>query len=138
MFSSIIGKKPQNKTKQNKKTTTGTTTTTTTKWLKELRNHIGRNHINLLRWIFFVLRDNWKTLSFLKLCRYWDFFNRYVAVFFEASILKEVRILHYLHNNSAVLILMLSSKIKLYLYIIAKLSYKAFFIITFFISLFFA
>ena len=43
----------------------------------------------------------------------WDFFNRHIVVFFETSVLKEVRILRYLHNNSAVLILMLSYKIKL-------------------------
>ena len=43
----------------------------------------------------------------------WDFFNHHIVVFFETSILKEVRILRYLHNNSAVLILMLSYKIKL-------------------------
>ena len=51
-----------------------------------------------------------KSLSLL-----WDFFNRHIFIFFEISVLKEVRILRYLHNNSAVLILMLilSSKMKL-------------------------
>ena len=49
-----------------------------------------------------------KSLSLL-----WDLFNRHFAFFFETSVLKEVRILRYLHNNSAVLILMLSYKIKL-------------------------
>ena len=51
-----------------------------------------------------------KSLSLL-----WDFFNRHIVVFFETSVLKEVRILHYPHNDSAVLILMLmlSSRIKL-------------------------
>ena len=45
----------------------------------------------------------------------WNFFTRHVHFFFETSALKEVRILRYLHNKSAVLILMpmLSSKIKL-------------------------
>ena len=49
-----------------------------------------------------------KSLSLL-----WDFFNQ--MFFFETNVLKEVRALRYLHNNSAVLILMLmlSSKIKL-------------------------
>ena len=58
----------------------------------------------------------------------WDFFNRHIVVFFETSVLKEVRILRYLHNNSVVLILMLSSKKSypiLYLYILEKLSYVA-------------
>ena len=41
----------------------------------------------------------------------WGFFNRHIVVFFEISALKEVRILRYLHSNSAVL--MLSSKLKL-------------------------
>ena len=35
---------------------------------------------------------------------FWDFFNRHIAVFFETSVLKEVRILHYFHNNNTVLI----------------------------------
>ena len=43
------------------------------------------------------------------------FFQLPYCRFFETSVLKEVRILRYLHNNSVVLILMLmlSSKIKL-------------------------
>ena len=36
-----------------------------------------------------------------------DFFDHHIVVFFETSVLKEVRLLHYLHNNSAMLILML-------------------------------
>ena len=32
------------------------------------------------------------------------FFNRHIAVFFETSALKEVRILHYLHNHITALI----------------------------------
>ena len=43
-----------------------------------------------------------KSLSLL-----WNFFNRHIVVFFEISVLKEVRILRYLHNNNAALILML-------------------------------
>ena len=35
-----------------------------------------------------------------------------LPIFFEASVLKEVPILRYLHNSSAALILMLSFKIK--------------------------
>ena len=44
-----------------------------------------------------------------------DFFNRHIVVLFETSVLKEVRILLYSHNKSTVLMLMLilSSKIKL-------------------------
>ena len=58
----------------------------------------------------------------------WNFFNRHIAVFFETSVLKEVRILRYLHNNSVVLILMLSSEKSypiLYLYMLEKLLYVA-------------
>ena len=40
-----------------------------------------------------------KSLSGLR-----DFFNRHIAVFFETSLLKEVRILDCLHNNNMVLI----------------------------------
>ena len=38
--------------------------------------------------------DNWNTLFFMKVCRYSGiFFKCHVAAFFEASVLKEVRIL---------------------------------------------
>ena len=58
------------------------------------------------------------------------FFNRHIVAFFETSVLKEVRILRYLHNNSVVLILMLMLSSKksypiLYLYILEKLLYVA-------------
>ena len=58
----------------------------------------------------------------------WDFFNRHIVVFFETSVLKEVGILRYLHNNSVVIILMLISKKSyptLYLYMLEKLSHLA-------------
>ena len=73
--------------------------------------------------MLFVPCDSWKTLFFLKVCRY-----HHIAVFFETSVLKEVRILRYLHNNSVVLILMLSSEKSypiLYLYMLEKLLYVA-------------
>ena len=66
---------------------------------------------NLLPWIFFVSCDNWKTWFFLKVCRYCNVFaNLHIVIFFETSVLKEVRILNYLQNNSAML--MLSFKIE--------------------------
>ena len=46
---------------------------------------------NFLQWIFFILCDNWKTLLFITVYRYSS--NRHVVAFFEASVLKEVRIL---------------------------------------------
>ena len=50
--------------------------------------------------MFFILCDNWKTLFFIKVYRYSEgFSNRQVARFFERSVLKEVRILRYLHNT---------------------------------------
>ena len=74
-------------------------------------NHGQQSNIKnkfLLRWMFFVSCDNRKTLFFLKVCRYCEiFFNHYIVVLFETSVLKKVRILCYLHNSSAVLILML-------------------------------
>ena len=33
-----------------------------------------------------------------------DFFNLHIVIFFETNVLKEVRVLRYLHNNDAVLI----------------------------------
>ena len=63
---------------------------------------------------FFVPCDNLKMLFFSEsLSVLWDFFNGHIVVFFETSVLKEVRILRYPYNNSAVLILILSSEIKL-------------------------
>ena len=44
---------------------------------------------NLLRWMFFVPSDNWETLFFLKACRYLDFFNRCIVVFFETNVFKK-------------------------------------------------
>ena len=41
----------------------------------------------------------YKSLSLL-----WHFLNRHIVAFFETSVWKEIRILCYLHNNSAVLI----------------------------------
>ena len=69
-----------------------------------------------------------------------DFFNRHIAVFFETSVLKEVRILRtsYLHNNSVVLMLMLmlSSKKAILYYTYTYLKnfcmQLTFFMITFF------
>ena len=62
-----------------------------------------------------------KSLSLL-----WGFFNRHIVVFFETSVLKEVRILRYLHNNSAVLMLISKKSYPIpYLYILEKLSYVA-------------
>ena len=50
--------------------------------------------------VFYSMEDNIfsKSLSLL-----WDLFNRHIVVFFETSVLKEVRILRFLYNNSAVL-----------------------------------
>ena len=36
--------------------------------------------------------------------------RRYIVVFFETRVLKEVRVLRYLHNNSVVLILKFQNK----------------------------
>ena len=56
---------------------------------------------NLLRWMFFVPCDNWKTLFFLKVCRYCETFSTAIfstVVFFETSVLREVRILRYISS----------------------------------------
>ena len=50
---------------------------------------------NLLRWMFFVPCDNWKTFFFIQTYRYPEVWcNRHVATLFETSIWKEVRILY--------------------------------------------
>ena len=55
--------------------------------------------------MIFISCDQWKTLIFQKACNYSEiFFNRHIVVFFETSVLKEVRILHYLNNNNTGLI----------------------------------
>ena len=58
---------------------------------------------NLLRSIFFIPCDKWKTLFLRKDCLYFEIFS--TAIFFETSVLKEFCTLHYLHNNNTVLIL---------------------------------
>ena len=79
---------------------------------------------------FFISCDNWK-LFFLKVCCYFEiFFNPHIVAFFETSVLKEVCILRYLHNNSAVLLPVLSLTL-------AKPSQLAYFMINVFYSLFF-
>ena len=50
--------------------------------------------------MFFVPYENWKTLFFLKFCRYCEIFSTNILSFRETSVLKEVRILRYLHNNT--------------------------------------
>ena len=49
----------------------------------------------------FLPRDNWKTLFFIKVYRHAKgFSNRHVVAFFKTSVLKEARILRYIHNNN--------------------------------------
>ena len=67
----------------------------------------------------------------------WHFFSHHIVFSFEASVLKEVRILRYLHNNIAVLYQ--SSKIiklSCTTLILDKLSQLTFLIITFLHSLY--
>ena len=78
----------------------------------------------LLQWMFFVPFDNCRPLFFLKVCRYCEVFSTIILSF----CLKQVfwkKSIFYLHSNSAVLILMLSSKIKL-LYTILLQNWKTF------------
>ena len=50
---------------------------------------------NLLRWMFFITCNNWKTLFFTQIYRYSEVsYNHHVAAFFEKSNLKEVGILY--------------------------------------------
>ena len=55
--------------------------------------------------MFVILSDNRKKLIFITVyCYSEDFSNRHVVEFFEKSVLKEIRILRYLHINSTMLI----------------------------------
>ena len=56
--------------------------------------------------MFFIPYDNWKTLFFMQIYRkpvVWC--NRHVVAFFEASVLKEVRILYPLSPQNITLML---------------------------------
>ena len=61
---------------------------------------------NLLRWTFFIPRDNWKTLLFTKMFRCSDvFFHRHiVALFWRKCLERSPYFVSYLHNNNAILI----------------------------------
>ena len=55
--------------------------------------------------MFVILSDKRKKLIFIKVYYYSeDFSNRHVVEFFEKNVLKEIRILRYLHINSTMLI----------------------------------
>ena len=55
--------------------------------------------------LFFILWDNCKILFLLKVyCYSYGFFNLYSSVLLEGSVLKEVHVLHHLHNTSTMLI----------------------------------
>ena len=59
---------------------------------------------NLLRWLFFIPFGNWKSSFCKRVLLLWDSFSRFIVAFLEISVLKEVSILHYLHNIRAVVI----------------------------------
>ena len=45
--------------------------------------------------MLFITRDSWKTLFFIQIYRQAEpWLNRHIAIFFETSVLKEVRILY--------------------------------------------
>ena len=54
------------------------------------------------------------------------FSNHHVAAFFERSVLKEVRMLRYLHNNSTMLIPKFKNKIKLQVLFKKRLQHRCF------------
>ena len=101
---------------------------------KQLKNHSCKRVFllctcywyNFFRWIFFIPCDYWKILIFIKFyCNFQAFLIRHAIVFFETSILKEARTLHYLQSNSTMLILK-SSKIKVSYMIFVDLIYRFF------------
>ena len=84
---------------------------------KDFSSSVYCYRCNLLRWMLLVSCDNWETLYFLKVFRYCEIFSTAILSFFFLKQLFwiKVRILRYPQNSSALLILMLmlSSKIKL-------------------------
>ena len=54
--------------------------------------------------------------AFIKVCRYIEIFYKesHIAAFFETSVLKEVCIFRYLHNNSTVLTPKFRNNIKIW------------------------
>ena len=62
---------------------------------------------NLLRWMFFIRCDNWKTFFLIQTYCYPEVSrNHHVSALFETSILKKVRILYsFFHNNITMLLI---------------------------------
>ena len=58
-----------------------------------VRNSFVRYLYNLLRWMFFILWYNWKTLPFVKVYRYSETFEVPRCCFLSSQCLKEGRIL---------------------------------------------
>ena len=78
---------------------------------KKLFLHCVWHLYNLLRWMFLISLDDWKAFLFVNVCCCLEvFLNQHVVAFFEKSILRDVRILHYLHNNSTILMPMFQNK----------------------------
>ena len=87
---------------------------------------------NLLRLLFFVPCDSWKTLFFLKVCGYCEIFSTAILPFSLKQVFWKKSVFYGL--NSVVLVLMLSSEKSypiLYLNMLEKLSYVADFVVTF-------
>ena len=92
---------------------------------------------NLLRWMFFIPCDSWKTLFFLRVCRYCEIFSTAILsfslkqVFWKKSVFCAISTRTVSTNTTTlvlILMLILSSKKSypiLYLYILEKLSYEA-------------
>ena len=60
---------------------------------------------NLLRWMFFILCDNWKTLLFVKVYRYSETFEPPCCCFLWSQCFKRsLYFMRYLHNNNMMLI----------------------------------
>ena len=61
---------------------------------------------NLLRWMFFIPCDNWKTLFFIQIYCYIEvWYNRHVDAFFKGTVLKEVFYIRNPHNNITMLLI---------------------------------
>ena len=73
--------------------------------------------------MFFIPCDNWKTLFFIKVFHYSKGFSNYhIVAFFETTVFKEVRILHYNISTITVQPLYQGSKINLLYIILVKFS----------------
>ena len=81
---------------------------------KQLQNYFLQcvcYRCSLLRWMFFVPCDSWKTLFFLKVCRYCEIFTTAILSFSFKQVFWKKSVIYAIGDSALlILMLMLSSK----------------------------